>query len=227
MNDEHDSHDAFSEAFLDIVTGHQPTADLSQEDQALLASLRDWAPGLPEALANLEDEPPLERTSIRHDDPIAQMLGLVEDPAVRLDGRRLANTRKAAGIDIAELASRLQRRGWDTSINDIFSWELGKANPPPATINAISEVLDVPANSVLSSRPAPMSTLEGLFTDSVIADFFDDWARESDLTAQELIYRSKRLFAGAGKRNATTATAETLLAILRQFRSLPGFDGSR
>ena len=227
MNDEHDGHDAFSEAFLDIVTGHQPTADLSQEEQALLASIRDWAPGLPEALANLEDELPLEPTPVRHDDPIAQMLGLVEDPAVRLVGRRLANIRKQAGIDIAELASRLQRRGWDTTVNDIFGWELGKSNPPPATINAISEVFDVPADSILSSSPATVSTLEGLFTYRVIANFFDDWARESDLTAQELIYRSKRLLAGAGKRNATTATAETLLAILKQFRSLPGFDGSR
>lgn len=227
MNDEHDSHDAFSEALLDIVTGHQPTADLSQEEQALLASIRDWTPGLPEALANLEDELPLEPTPVRQDDPIAQMLGLVEDPAVRLDGRRLASIRKAAGIDIAELASRLQRRGWDTTVNDIFGWELGKSNPPPATINAISEVLDVPADSILSSSPATVSTLEELFTDRVIANFFDDWARESDLTAQELIHRSKRLLAGAGKRNATTATAETLLAILKQFRSLPGFDGSR
>lgn len=227
MSDEHAGQDAFSEALLEVVAGHQPTADLSPEEQALLASIREWAPGLPEALANREDQLPLQRTPVSPDDPIAQMLGLVEDPAVRLDGRRLATTRKAVGLDIAELSSQLELRGWDTTVNDVFAWELGKANPPPAVINAISEVLDVPADAILSGSPATVPTLDILFNDTVVADFVDDWARESELTAQELIQRSKRLLAGAGKRNATTATADTLLAILKQFRNLPGFDGSR
>ena len=224
MNDEGASKDGFSEAFLDIVTGHQRSAKLPPDEQTLITSISEWAPGLPEALANLKEEHAPTPSPVRPDDPVAQMLGLVEDPVVRLDGRRLAAARKAAGLDIAELSNALQRRGWDTTVNDVFAWELGKVNPPPATINAISDILGVPGDDILNSTPASVQTIDVLFNDNDISNFFDDWARESSLTSQELIQRSKRLLAGAGKRNATTATAATVLAILKHLRNLPGFD---
>lgn len=227
MNDDQAGQDGLSEALLDSVTGHEPTTRLSPEEWDLIASIIEWAPGLPEALANLEEQGPPEASMVRPDDPIAHILGLVEDPAVHLDGRRLAATRKAVGLNIAELSGRLRNRGWDTTVNDVFAWELGKVNPPPAIINAISEVLDVTVDSILSSTPNPVQTLDVLFNDKVIADFFDDWARESDLAAEELMQRSKRLLASAGKRNATTVKVETVLAILKQLRRLPGFDDSR
>jgi transcriptional regulator with XRE-family HTH domain len=227
MNEDQVGYDRFSEALLDSVIGHEPTARLSPDERALITSIIEWAPGLPEALANLEEQGPPESEPVRPDDPIAQILGLVEDPAVHLDGRRMAAARKAVGINIAELSNRLRNRGWDTTVNDVFTWELGKVNPPLAIINAISEVLDIAPDSILSSTPNEVQTIDILFNDKVIADFFDDWARESNLAAQELMQRSKRLLASAGKRNATTAKVETVLAILKQLRKLPGFDGSR
>jgi transcriptional regulator with XRE-family HTH domain len=226
MNDEHANRDAFSEALLDIVTGHRSSVELTADEQALIASIREWAPGLTEALANLEDEEPSERTPVRSDDPVAQMLGLVEDPAVRLDGHRLATVRKTAGLDIAELSSRLQQRGWDATVSSVFAWERGKVNPPPATINAIAEVLGLPTDAILSASAAPAQTLDILFDDKVIAAFFDEWARDANVSANELVQRSKRLLASAGKRNATSASPQTLLAILKHFRNLPGFASS-
>lgn len=226
MNDEHDNREKFSEALLDIVAGHRSSVELPADERALIASISEWAPGLPEALADLEDEEPSERTPVRSEDPVAQMLGLVEDPAVRLDGRRLASVRKAAGLDIAELSSRLQQRGWDATVSNVFAWEQGKDNPPPATIHAIAEVLDLSTDAILATTSVPAQTLDYLFNDELIAAYFDEWARDTNASADELVQRSKRLLATAGKRNATSATPQTLLAILKHFRNLSGFESS-
>src|SRR4051794_30671775 len=105
--------DAFSEAVLEAIAGHQTSAELTEEERGLILVIEEWAPGLPEALANLDtDDERATPTPVHSEDPIAQMLGLVVDPAVSLDGRRLATNRKAAGFNIADLANRLQQRGW-------------------------------------------------------------------------------------------------------------------
>ncbi len=219
--------DAFSEALLDAIAGHQISAELTEDERSLVVAISEWAPGLPEALANLDTEDaPATRTPVRSDDPIAQMLGLVESPAVRLDGRRLATVRKAAGLNIADLASRLRERGWDVSVSTVSAWERGRLNPPPATINAIAEVLEVTAEAILATSPATPQSLDVLFDDELIAAFLDEWASETHVSAEELAEHSKRLLATAGKRNATSATPQTLLAILKHFKNLPGFENS-
>ena len=219
--------DAFSEALLDAIAGHQISAKLTEDERSLVAAISEWAPGLPEALANLDtDDEPATRTPVRSDDPIAQMLGLVENPAVRLDGRRLATVRKAAGLNIADLASRLRERGWDVSVSTVSAWERGRLNPPPATINAIAEVLELTAEAILARIPAITQSLDVLFDDELIAAFLDEWASETNVSAEELAEHSKRLLATAGKRNATSATPQTLLAILKHFKNLPGFENS-
>lgn len=217
--------DAFSEALLDAIAGHKIPAELTEDERSLLVAISEWAPGLPEALASLhtDDEP---ATRIRSDDPIAQMLGLVVDPAVSLDGRRLATVRKGAGLNIADLANRLQQRGWDVTVSTVSAWERGRLNPPPATINAIAEVLELTADAILAMSPATTHSLDVLFDDELIAAFLDEWASETNVSAEELAEHSKRLLAAAGKRNATSATPQTLLAILKHFKNLPGFEDS-
>lgn len=219
--------DAFSGAVLDAVAGHQISVELTEDERKLVLAIREWAPGLPEALANLETgDKPAARTPVRSDDPIARMLGLVVDPAVDLDGRRLAAVRKAANLNIAELANRLQRRGWETTVSTVSAWERGRLHPPPATINAIAEVLNVTAESILSVTPGTTQSLDVLFDDELIDAFLNEWAREANIPAEELAKHSKRLLATAGKRNATSATPQTLLAILKHFKNLPGFDSA-
>lgn len=218
--------DTFSEALLDAITEHPISTNLTDDDRDLVAAIKEWAPGLPEALANLDaDDQPATMTPVRPDDPIAQMLGLVENPAVRIDARRLATERKAAGLNIADLAHRLAERGWDVTVSTVSAWERGRLNPPPATINAIAEVLALAPDALLSASTGQAQSLDVLFDDELIAAFLDEWAREAKVSAAELAEHSKRLLATAGKRNATSATPQTLLAILKHFKNLPGFDG--
>lgn len=222
------SSDAFTGALLDAAAGRTSlAAGLTHEEQELLALINDWLPGIPDALASLGS--PVEANAgtqqpVRADDPIAQMLGLVEDPAVRLDGRRLASVRKAAGLNVADLAKALQQRGWEVSVAIVSAWERNRTNPPPATINAIAEELAVPSDALLAVGPNDAQTLDVLFDDQMIADFLDEWAHEVNIPADRLAAQSKRLLATAGKRNATSATPQTLLAILKHFKNLPGFE---
>jgi transcriptional regulator with XRE-family HTH domain len=217
--------DAFAEALLDAAAGYPTSADLTDDERDLIAAIAEWAPGLPEALAELDAEAePTWPTPVRADDPIAQMLGLIEDAAVLIDGRQLAAIRKSAKLTVSELADRLNQRGWDITSSTVFSWERNKLNPPPATINALAEVLNVAADSILATSTARAQTLDVLFDDETIAAFLDDWSRESNVPVERLVEHSKRLLAKAGKRNATSATPQTLLAILQHFKNLPGFE---
>jgi hypothetical protein len=107
---------AFEQALLDFAAGRTSAAEgLTDDEHELLTAIQDWLPGLSDAIAVLvvtgDDAPPV--APVRPDDPIALMLGLVADPAVTLDGRRLASLRKAAGFNIGDLARRLTTRGWD------------------------------------------------------------------------------------------------------------------
>lgn len=227
--------DAFTRALLDIAAGRPNSApDLSQQDQELLAAVTDWLPELPDALAELKadkihggiDDRTRGLVEPRPDDPIALMLGLVEDAAVRLDGRRLASARKAAGLDIAELAERLNRRGWDATIKTVSAWERSKINPPPATINALAEELGVPSEALLATGASDAPTIDTLFSDARIAAFLEEWALEANIPVEKLAEQSKRLLATAGKRNATSTSPETVLAVLQHFKNLPGFETS-
>lgn len=217
--------DALSEALLDAAAGHQTSAELTDDERELIAAIAEWATGLPEALAELDAEPePTRPVPVRADDPIAQMLGLIEDPAVLIDGRQVAAIRKSAGLTVTDLAARLNQRGWDVTTNTVFSWERNKLNPPPATINAVAEVLNVAADSILATSTARVQTLDVLFDDETIAAFLGEWSRESNVPVERLAEHSKRLLATAGKRNSTSATPQTLLAILQHFKNLPGFE---
>lgn len=217
--------DAFAEALLDAAAGHPTSADLTDDERDLIAAIAEWAPGLPEALAELDaEQEPTRPAPVRADDPIAQMLGLVEDPAVLIDGRQLAAIRKSASLTVSDLAEHLIQRGWDVTTNTVFSWERNKLNPPPATINALAEVLNVAADSIFATSTTRAQTLDVLFDDETIAEFLAEWSRESNVPVERLTEHSKRLLATAGKRNATSATPQTLLAILQHFKNLPGFE---
>lgn len=224
MNDQ--PTDAFDQALLDVAAGRTATADgLTDDQQELLTAIQDWLPNLSDAIAVVvvaNNASPV--APVRHDDPIALMLGLVEDPAVTLDGRRLASLRKAAGYDIRDLAQRLTTRGWDVSVKTVSAWERNLLKPPPATINAIAEELAVTSDAIISTAPAVATeTFEGLFTDATIAAFFKEWATEANVPVETITEHSKRLLVSAGKRNATSVTPQTLLAVLKHFRTSVAF----
>lgn len=227
--------DPFVEALLDTVAGRATSASddavlgsgdrLTADERDLIAAIREWAPGLPEALAELETEAQQAGSApVQVDDPIAQMLGLVEDPTIMIDGRKLAAIRKSEGLTVGDLAHLLNLRGWDITANSVFSWERDRLNPPPATINTVAEVLDVDVDSILKANIQLVQTFDSLFDDESIAAFLEQWSRESSVPVGRLAEHSKRLLATAGKRNATSATPQTVLAILQHFKNLPDFE---
>lgn len=224
--------DTFTLALLRRAAGYTDPAnlhdldDLDDEDRQLLTSISGWLPDLPAALSvdvALEEDAAATPEPVRSDDPIAQMLGLVVDAAIALDGRKLAALRKGAGLDLAQFTRRLHQRGWDITIRTASGWERNRNNPPPALINAMAEELGVPTDRLLASPTARASELDVIFDDARIAAFLDSWAAEANVSAKDLRRHSMRLFETAGQRNATAATPETVLAILRHFKHLPGF----
>lgn len=219
--------DPFTEVLLDYASGRTIEPKLSADDQELMSGISDWLHMLPDAIANhplvvqqqdLDETPP-----VRQDDPVAQMLGLVEDGSVPLDGRKLAIARRAAGLNLVQLVDRLRLRGWEVTVKHASSWERNRINPPPAIINAIADELGLQTDTLLAASTRS-NDLDEIFSDERIAAFLQSWAEETRVPAERLEDHSKRLFATAGRRNATAATPETVLAILRHLRALPGFE---
>jgi transcriptional regulator with XRE-family HTH domain len=82
-------------------------------------------------------------------DPVAAMLGLVPDNRRSLDADALKKALQSAGVQVSELARRLGLRGWDVTTRDVFNWQTkSNASVPPALIQAISEILGKPADSL-------------------------------------------------------------------------------
>ncbi|WP_410617097.1 hypothetical protein [Amycolatopsis sp. lyj-109] len=165
---------------------------------------------------------PPTREPVRHDDPVALMLGLVPDPGVLVDGRKLAAARKRSQLDLRQLVARINARGWDVTMAEAFKWEIGSPALAPALITAIAEELSVGDDALLTAVQ-PTGGIDDLFDDQRIQAFLSDWAAEAGVQLAELRQRATSTLAGAAHRNRTGGSVEALLAVLRQFRSIPGF----
>ncbi|GAA3432255.1 hypothetical protein [Kutzneria kofuensis] len=165
---------------------------------------------------------PPTREPVRHDDPVALMLGLVPDPGVLVDGRKLAAARKRSRLDLRQLVTRLNARGWEVTMQEAFKWELGRPALAPALITAIAEELSVGDDALLTAVQ-PTGGMDDLFDDQRIQAFLSDWAAEAGVQPAVLRQRASSTLADAAHRNRTGGSVEALLGVLRQFRSIPGF----
>lgn len=165
---------------------------------------------------------PPTREPVRHDDPVALMLGLVPDPNVLVDGRKLAAARKRARLDLRQLVTRLGSRGWEVTMQEALKWELGRLSLAPSLVTAIAEELSV-GDDVLLTVAKPATGMDDLFDDQRIQAFLSDWAAEAGVKPAVLRHRATSTLAGAGHRNRTGGSVEALLGVLRQLRSIPGF----
>ncbi|KDE97213.1 hypothetical protein Y900_028520 [Mycolicibacterium aromaticivorans JS19b1 = JCM 16368] len=126
------------------------TADWPEPNRTEIASLIDVAELLWEAG---HEAPPLEA------DPVAAMLGLIPDPRLGLDPRAMSRARKNAKLKPSDIAGRLQTRGWDIAVRDVFQWEnQTDANVAPALIKAISEALGVSPEELTIDRSSSSDT---------------------------------------------------------------------
>jgi transcriptional regulator with XRE-family HTH domain len=106
------------------------------------------------------------------------MLGLVPDPDVLVDGRKLAAARKRSQMDLRQLVSRINARGWEVTMQEALKWELGRPALAPALITAIAEELSVGDDALLTAV-RPTGGVDDLFDDQTIQAFLSDWAAEA------------------------------------------------
>lgn len=125
-------------------------ADWPEPNRAEIASLIEVAELLWDAG---HGAPPLEQ------DPVAAMLGLIPDPRVSLDPRAMSSARKNAKLKTSDIAGRLQTRGWDIAVRDVFQWEnQAHSNVAPSLIRALAEVLGVLPEQLTIDRSSSSDT---------------------------------------------------------------------
>jgi transcriptional regulator with XRE-family HTH domain len=202
---------------------------LGPDDQQLVEDILPWLDALHEAAQQtvLEPQPDAEppagaQVPVRADDPVALMLGLVPDPAVVVNGRKLAAARKRAHLDLGQLVDRLRVRGWDVTTQQGLQWELGHLQLPPALITALAEELSVEDDELLGALPTRRENAD-LFDNHRIQAFITDWAAEVGIEPGLLRERTSTTLAGAAHRNRTGGSIEALLDVLRTLRSIPDY----
>lgn len=226
-----DDRTAFERA-LEARRRGAPIPPLDPDLQQLVDDLVPWLEALRSAAAELADEPtgPLldeghqqsPPEPVRADDPVALMLGLVADPTVAIDGRKLTMARKKAGLDLKDLVRSLRYRGWTVDTKEVFRWQTGNTSLSPALTRAIARELHVDESSLLA-HPRDRQTADDLFNDARITAFLAEWSRELRIAPTELRHQLTGLLVGANRRNSTTGSPDALLAVLKTLRSIPDF----
>ncbi|MFE2755356.1 hypothetical protein ACFXGA_25465 [Actinosynnema sp. NPDC059335] len=200
-----------------------PELALDDAQRQLVDDLAPWLDAL-EAAAQ-STSPPSETAiggapPVRRDDPVAQMLGLVPDPDVALDGRKLALARKRAKLNLAQFLERLNSRGWDATLQQAFQWEQNSTVLAPALVDAIADELGVDRRN-LAASPWASNEHGDLFDDDRVRAFLADWAAEVDVPVEFLRERTGKMLTTAAFRNKTSGSVEGLLGVLRTLRSIP------
>ncbi|GAA1292184.1 helix-turn-helix domain-containing protein [Saccharothrix xinjiangensis] len=200
-----------------------PDLDLDDAERQLVDDLTPWLDALeaaahapPQAQKTPSGGPP----PVRHDDPVALMLGLVPDPNIALDGNRLSIARKKAKLNLAEFLQRLNERGWEVTIQQTFQWEQGTTALAPALIDAIADELGVDRQALLASAAVP-SERDDLFDDSRVRAFLSQWADEAEVTVDFLRDRTAKMLATAAYRNKTSGSVDGLLGVLQVLKEIP------
>lgn len=209
--------------------GRAPSApELDADEQQLVDDVVPWLDALREAAEQTASEsqpasePPTSDPPIRADDPVALMLGLVPDPNVVVDGRKLALARKRAKLDLAQFLNRLRARGWDVTTHQGLQWELGQTPLAPALITAIADELAVDDGALLAATTS-RSEHDDLFDDARIRAFLADWSAETGVEPDVLRQRTSSTLAGAAHRNRTGGSVDALLDVLRTLQAIPDF----
>jgi len=203
--------------------------DLTPDERQLVEDTLPWLDAVRDAAQLAIAGPPSEPDTgvgppvpVRPDDPVALMLGLVPDPDVLVNGRKLADARKRARLNLGQLVDRLRARGWEVTAPVALEWEFGQLALPPALITAIAEELAVDDDSLLATAPTRREQRD-LFDDQRIRAYLADWAAEAGVEPEWLRDRASATLAAAAHRNRTSGSVEALLDVLRTLRSIPDF----
>jgi hypothetical protein len=218
------------ERALDARRHGEPSAPLDDDLQRLVDDLAPWLDALRAAAQEAADDlaaspspdeiaqPTAEPVSA--DDPVALMLGLVPEPNVAIDGHKLTQARKRARLDLKEMVERLRYRGWPIDMKEGLRWHTGITVLPPALIATLANALGVD-ESFISARAGEWHRPDELFDDARISAFLSEWAAEIHVEPGELRNQISGLLTSASRRNSTTSSSDTLLAVLKAFRAIP------
>lgn len=183
MTDETHGMDQLLDAALEDAAGVDRT-ELSLEARTLLEAadlLWEFAHGAP-ALEN---------------DPVAAMLGLVPDVGAGLDTKSLTRLRKRSGLKVAELARRLQVRGWHVDGSDVFRWETrSAAEVPPALIRAVADELHCSYELLINKHPLTVPpAIAGVLESPRYRKLVERWSQltRAPIAASESTLRSRML----------------------------------
>jgi transcriptional regulator with XRE-family HTH domain len=152
-------------------------------------------------------------------DPVAQMLGLIPNHDTTLDAKQLKRARQAAGLTLQDLVDRLAKAGWNVDVRQAFQWERTRTPLAPAVIDALAQAVRVDTANLLSAA----AQTQDVFTDAAVQQALAQWAAEVSWDVQDLTARVRDSIAVAGQRNAGQPSAEAIVAIVTQLRSIPGF----
>lgn len=190
--------------------------NLGEEDRAELESLASIAGNI---WISAHGAPPLE------EDRTAALLGLVPNDAVGLDGKELKIARKKARLNIGELASQLERRGWQVSTQEVFAWERGNtASVSPALIDAISQVVRTSVDQLIS-KPSQdyenLTLLQRLRSHPDFEGLVRQWAKIKNLSfpTAEIMLGSR---AANTVHRGNKPNLEQDIALLKELISLVG-----
>ncbi|GAA4733771.1 hypothetical protein GCM10023328_11550 [Modestobacter marinus] len=205
----------------DLVDDLAPWLDALRQIARSAAVSDESSSAFPESeeLARADDAAPFAFTPVSDDDPVALMLGLVADPSIALDARKLASTRRRNGMTLNEFVASLRHRGWPIDAPETMRWHKADTVLPRALIAAIAGVLHVQDTDLLA-RPASVRPAEDPFDDERVAALLREWANEIGLAPNQLRTQLTGLLAGANFRNRTDASVDTLLAILTALRGV-------
>lgn len=204
-----------AEQYLDYLSGarEQPPNLTGLAPEAQRDARASWRL-LRAAWRNADDytPPPL------HDDPLAVALGLIPDPTQALDGRKLAQARRARGLKTSQLAELLADRGWDTPQKTVVRWEMaGSVEIAPALLTALADELRVPADRLVTSVPTHNPAAQEIETATALPRFADlaaRWAAKAGLSLEGSRNALRQTMLVTTARRGKHLTADEWLAVL-------------
>lgn len=163
--------DTIVDAHIRFLEGEGPEPDLT----TLAPELRDEA----QARLQLLEASWGATIEVPADDPVARRFGFDRaGQTIAIDGRRVAQLRKAAGMDLATLVGLVTSAGGDVTARDLFRLEQSRsASTSQPVASAIVAALHTTLTKLeATANDAARSPMRLFLSGPRFSDIIDDWA---------------------------------------------------
>ncbi|GIH16055.1 helix-turn-helix domain-containing protein [Rugosimonospora africana] len=157
-------------------------------------------------------------------DPTAIALGAV--PVAPLDPAALRQARQRQKLRPSDVAAALRARGWSTSTGEVFTWERGTQDVPPALLADLASALDVSTDSLIvrardatvvgvdETDHAAQTLLQALYSDE-LDEVVQQWAQAFELGPSAARQDLQRRLSNVAYRGQRTLTPRQWKAVVR------------